>query len=380
MQAHRFYEFFAGGGMVRAGLGSIWSCAFANDISPAKAAAYAANFGGEDLWVGDVHDVTAAMLPGRADLAWGSFPCQDLSLAGAKAGLSAARSGAFWGFMAAMRALRAEGRAPKILALENVCGALTSRGGRDFAAICEALREAGYRFGALTIDASLFVPQSRPRLFIVAVDRDVEIPPALVGSGPAEPFANRALVAACGGVGDGDDVLWWRLPSPRANVPPLASLIEREPDGVAWRSDAETDALVALMAPLHRARLETFARSGGRHVGAVYKRIRPDGKGGKIQRAEIRFDGLAGCLRTPAGGSSRQAIVEVEGGKIRSRLLSAREAARLMGLDEAYRLPARYNDAYRLAGDGVAVPVVRFLARELFEPLLAGTAAARLAG
>ena len=380
-QNFSFYEFFAGGGMVRAGLGPRWTCAFANDISPAKAASYRANFGGDELHVGDVNDVVAGMLPGRADLAWGSFPCQDLSLAGAKAGLSGARSGAFWGFMAAILALRAESRAPRLLALENVCGALTSRGGRDFAAICEALHEAGYRYGALVIDAALFVPQSRPRLFVIALDKSIAPPADMLSGGPGDRWSPRALLTAHAGLDEAtrEGWLWWRLPAPRANVPPLAALIERESEDVRWRSSTETDALLALMAPLHLARIETLTRSGGRHVGAVYKRIRPDGAGGKVQRAEARFDGLAGCLRTPAGGSSRQSIIEIEAGRVRSRLLSAREAARLMGLDDAYVLPRRYNDAYRLAGDGVAAPVVRFLARELFEPLLLAPAVARLA-
>jgi DNA (cytosine-5)-methyltransferase 1 len=75
-------------------------------------------------------------------------------------------------------------------------------------------------------------------------------------------------------------------------------------------------------------------------------------------------------LRTPAGGSSRQAIVVVEGKSIRSRLLSPREAARLMGLDDSYILPDRYNDAYHVAGDGVCVPVVRYIAEQLLEPVL----------
>jgi DNA (cytosine-5)-methyltransferase 1 len=88
-------------------------------------------------------------------------------------------------------------------------------------------------------------------------------------------------------------------------------------------------------------------------------------------RAEARFDGLAGCLRTPAGGSSRQFLIEVEGETTRSRLIGAREAARLMGLPESYRLPARRNDAYRLLGDGVVAPVVRHLSDRLLLPLLA---------
>ena len=60
----------------------------------------------------------------------------------------------------------------------------------------------------------------------------------------------------------------------------------------------------------------------------------------------------------------------VEGKTVRSRLFSPREAARLMGLSDAYRLPERDNDAYHVCGDGVCAPVVRHLAARLLEPLL----------
>ena len=77
-----FYEFFAGGGMARAGLGDAWRCLFANDFDPRKARAYADNWGASELRLADVATLRPADLPGRADLAWASFPCQDLSLAG----------------------------------------------------------------------------------------------------------------------------------------------------------------------------------------------------------------------------------------------------------------------------------------------------------
>ena len=64
----------------------------------------------------------------------------------------------------------------------------------------------------------------------------------------------------------------------------------------------------------------------------------------------------------------------VEGDKVRSRLLAPREAARLMGLPDSYKLPENYNEAYHLVGDGVVVPVVRFLAAWILEPLLVGDA------
>jgi DNA (cytosine-5)-methyltransferase 1 len=136
------------------------------------------------------------------------------------------------------------------------------------------------------------------------------------------------------------------------------------------------------MSPLHQRKVALAKASGRRTVGAIYRRTRADERGGSLQRAEVRFDGISGCLRTPAGGSSRQSILVVEGRSIRSRLLSPREAARLMGLPDSYKLPENYNEAYHLAGDGVAVPVVRFLAEQLLEPLLggAGDSSAPVAG
>jgi DNA (cytosine-5)-methyltransferase 1 len=51
-------------------------------------------------------------------------------------------------------------------------------------------------------------------------------------------------------------------------------------------------------------------------------------------------------------------------------LLSPREAARLMGLDDDDVLPERYNSAYHVCGDGVCVPVVRYIAEHILEPAL----------
>lgn len=369
-----FYEFFAGGGMARAGLGEGWTCLFANDFDARKGLAYQRNWGtGGELHVGDVRALSAADLPGAADLAWGSFPCQDLSLAGAGAGLGGDRSGSFYPFWAVIRGLAAEGRAPSIVAVENVCGTLSSHGGQDFQAICRTFAEAGYRFGALVINADLFVPQSRPRLFVIGVRTDVAIPPQLLAPGPMAPFHTRALRQACDALPASvrESLLWWNLPTPERRPQDFADLIEEDPQSVAWHTQAETKALLDLMSPLHLAKVEAARRAGGRRVGGVYRRTRSDGAGGRIQRAEVRFDDVAGCLRTPAGGSSRQVILVVDGYRVRSRLISARETARLMGLKDSYWLPARYNEAYHLTGDGVAVPVVRHLAQHIFEPVLA---------
>lgn len=370
---HTFYEFFAGGGMARAGLGAGWNCLFANDFDVKKAAGYASNWGGDHLKVGDVARVATSDLPGAADLAWASFPCQDLSLAGAGAGLMGARSGTFWPFWALMKALGTEGRAPRLIVLENVRGALTSHGGRDFAAIGSAMHEAGYRFGAVVADAVDFVPQSRPRLFVIGVHGSQRPPQSLTAAAPDPKWHPRALIEAHKGLSEDcrNAWIWWRPPAPPLRNSIFADLIQDDPGGVAWHSAEETAKLLAMMNPANRAKVDAASQAGRRMVGAVYRRTRRDEAGRKVQRAEIRFDDIAGCLRTPAGGSSRQTIMLVEGAKVRSRLLSAREAARLMGLPDDYRLPPNYNEAYHLAGDGVAVPVVRFLAATILEPMLA---------
>lgn len=376
MTAFSVYEFFCGGGMARAGLGPGWETLFANDIDAKKARAYADNWGSEGLVCGDVAAVGAADLPGRADLAWASFPCQDLSLAGAGAGLgraganAATRSGAFWPFRRLLRALEAEGRAPPLVVLENVPGVLTAGGGRDFAALVGALAEGGRRVGALVIDARRFMPQSRPRVFLVAFAG--EAPPWLTRPAPDPAWTPPALVAAHAGLPPAlrRAWAWWALPQPQASPVALEAVVETHPRDVTWRSPVEIADLLAAMSPANRAKVDAARAAGGRHVGFLYRRTRPDGAGGRVVRAEVRFDGTAGCLRTPAGGSSRQTLLLVEDGRVRARLISAREAARLMGLDDAYRLPARYSDAYAVVGDGVAPPVVRHLAEHLLEPLV----------
>lgn len=377
-----FYEFFCGGGMARRGLGPRWRCDFANDFDPAKAAAYTANYGGGDLHVGDVAKVSADQLPGAADLAWASFPCQDLSLAGARAGLSGGRSSAFYQFWRLIEALQKEGRGPRLIGLENVPGLLTCSGGADFTALCRTLDEGGYRVGALEIDARWFVPQSRPRLFVTALRKDLEIPEDLVLDAAPDmlsPFHTRAVKKAVDAL-PADlkaNFLWWALPVPPAPNETLEHKLD-PPRRTPWHSPEETRRLLSLMSAATRKKLDAIKAQGTPAIGALYRRMRVE-KGVKVQRAEMRFDGLAGCLRTPGGGSSRQFIVSVKGRRVRTRPMTGREYARLMGLPDDYVLPGSERAALHLAGDGVAVDVVRFLGEHLFEPVLDHARAAALA-
>lgn len=357
--------------MARAGLGPDWHCLFANDFDPKKGRTYRENWGDDELKIADVRSLATTDIPGCSSMAWASFPCQDLSLAGGGAGLTGDRSGAFWPFWKLVETLVAEGRGPGIVALENVCGTLSSHGGKDFATICGAFNRSGYSVGALVIDASLFVPQSRRRLFVIGVRAGMRLPENLAGNSPSSPWCTQALTAAYEKLPPSVKAnwIWWKLPLPLPRKASFADIVEDAPEQAHWYSPAETRRLLDMMSSVNRAKLQQARMENRRIVGTLYRRTRKDDCGRKVQRAEIRFD-ISGCLRTPAGGSSRQVVLVVEVEALKARLISSRETARLMGLPDAYKLPENYNEAYHVTGDGVVVPVVRHLAHHLFEPLL----------
>lgn len=355
-----FYDFFAGVGLVELALEPPWKCVWANDIDPKKKAIYDANFENYSRYLlQDVSTVSPDQMPGSVDLAWASFPCQDLSLAGWRRGINGKRSGVFWSFHRLMHQLKIDGRMPRIVVIENVVGLLY---GQNFTGLCEALNDLDLNFGALVMDARKFVPQSRPRVFLAALDRNVKTEAVERESETRNPWLTTALRAA---VDELPPYLrerwrWWSVPAPTEPIAALAEIIDDEPIGVGWHSDSETNHLINLMSDTNSAKIDSARANGDRSVGFLYRRTR-----GGEQRAEVRFDGIAGCLRTPNGGSSRQTVVVVDGQTVRTRLLSPREAARLMGVDDEFGLPRNYNDGYKAMGDGVAVPVVRWLSKHL---------------
>ncbi|MBI1747275.1 MAG: DNA cytosine methyltransferase [Acidobacteria bacterium] len=359
----KYYDFFAGAGLVQLGLGRDWTCAWANDIDPRKAEIYKANFGDALFQLGDVAEIEVKSLPRRVDMAWASFPCQDLSLAGWRGGMSAQRSGTFWAYWRLMRDLFAAGDRPSLIVIENVAGLLYKD---NFLGLCEALAVLGMQFGGLVIDARWFVPQSRPRVFVVAVDMRVDCSSLLDPSPRGSKWLPNSLLSAYNTLPNSlrDLWRWWTLPIPPHIVASVDDLIDDETQEVESHLLHETKRLVAMMSPLNREKVNKALALRRRCVGFLYKRIRAG-----VQRAEVRFDGIAGCLRTPQGGSSRQTVLVAKNGKLRSRLLAPREAARLMGVPDSFWLPLNYNDAYRGIGDGVAVPVVAWLSKNLLIPL-----------
>lgn len=348
-----FLEFFAGSGLVSQGLKGIFQPVWANDICQKKAAVYTANHGARHFRLGSIADVKGQDLP-PAPLAWASFPCQDLSLAGLTEGIHAPRSGLVWQWL---RIIDEMDSRPPLLVAENVAGLVSAAAGSHYRTLHRALTERGYVVGAMLIDAANWVPQSRPRVFVVAVRADLQIPKELISSGPTW-LHPEAVRKAASGV---DGWVWWNMPMPPTRRQALSDIVEWNADF----ADSETEARnIRLISPRHAALLDALPKHKP-FAAPGYKRTR-NGK----QVLELRFDDLAGCLRTPGGGSSRQVLVIRTNGTLHCRLLTVRETARLMGAPENYKIPGSYNDGYKAMGDAVAVPVARWLARKLLSPLV----------
>ena len=364
-------EFFAGGGLARLGLRAQFDVAWANDLDEMKCRAWRENFGAQGMVQGDVAAVKVDDLPLRPALAWASFPCQDLSLAGDRAGLTGGRSGTLFAFMARLAELRTRGDPPEVVVLENVKGLLSSQGGQDLAAIFSALQDLGYAAGCLEMDAAWFLPQSRPRIFIIAVRQGLETPAALL-SGADRPciFQTPAISKAQAALPHAlkSNTIQWFVPPPSRPPASLADVFDMVDD--SWWPASKIATFEQQLSESHTKRLNAIINTPGRHIGTMYRRIRRE-HGAKQQRAEIRFDGRTGCLRTPAGGSSRQFWLVIADGKLKIRPINPREAMRLMGVLDTYLLPEGTLAGLKIAGDGVAVPVVAWLSENLLAPLIA---------
>lgn len=331
------HEFFAGSGLVAYGLKDIFSPVWANDISHEKANVYEANFYSEHFLLDDIKNVKGADLP-YAHLSWASFPCQDLSLAGSIGGIDACRSGLVWEWL---RILDEMPEKPRILLVENVTGLLSTNEGNNYRKLHMALVNRGYDCGAIVLNASLFLPQSRPRVFLIAVQHGSHIPEELKSSGPC--WLHNKMASELGNTLPG--WIWWYAKKPPKRHVTLKDIVEHN-------APFDKDNVIYLVPEKHRAMLEKHESI----YATGYRRTRHG-----QQQLELRFDGIAGCLRTPGGGSSKQFLVVKKNGEVHVRLLTIREVARLMGAPDSFVLPGTYNDGYKAMGDAVALPAARFI-------------------
>lgn len=358
-------EFFAGIGLMRLALEQTgWRVDLANDIDPKKYEMYGQNFAGNDEFLlGDIHKLTAAQIP-TVTLATASFPCNDLSLAGKRKGLAGEHSGAFWGLADLLEEMA--DRKPRILLIENVPGFLSSRKGLDLADAMRRLNSLGYACDLFTVNAAAFVPQSRQRLFIVGSIHDsplsgADLEPVALDSATRPRQVVRFIKAF-------PDIQWRirPLPKPPSSSPPLDDVVEDLADDAnEWWNDERAAYLLSQMSERHRAIADEMIAADEYSHGTVFRRVR---KGRSM--AELRVDGIAGCLRTPRGGSGRQILFRGGRGTYSVRLLTPRECARLQGVDDDYRIDVPTNQALFGFGDAVCVPVVEWILTNYIQPLV----------
>ena len=344
-------DFFAGSGLVSVGLSADFRTVWANDISAKKACVFNANNMGGVLQVCPIENVSGKALP-AVDLSWGSFPCQDLSLAGDIKGLYASRSGLFWQWLRVMDEMHVR---PPVVVAENVVGFVSAAGGKYYVAAHEELSKRGYKVGAVMLDAANWLPQSRKRIFMIGVQKDVYISD-LTSNGATWCHPDPVVKVA----GMVNDWVWWNIPMPKVKKSKLDELVDFDSP---CDSESVQSHNLSLVASEKINQLRNLSR-GCRRAFTGYRRTR-----NHKQVLEVRTDGMAGCLRTPCGGSSRQVVIIATNGELKTRLLTVRETARLMGAPDSYKIPGSYNDGYMAMGDAVAVPVVEYLSKQLLAPL-----------
>lgn len=365
-------DFFAGIGLVSLGLDRAgWKTVYALDYDQEKADQYAVNFDGSHYVMKDIAKEHGANVP-NVQLAHASFPCTDLSVAGARRGIYEGESSSFWHFVRILSEMKEKygDENPNFVLLENVEGLLTSNNGKDLRAVIESLNNLGYRTDLLRINASHFVPQSRVRIFIVGIHKSLV--PDYDQNALRQEFILRSSNARPQKIIDyvhkNNDLEWYFHDLP--NLPTRTIQLEEVIDETAeWWPNQRTALLLGQLHSYHEDLLKSAKNSAEYSYYPAFRRMRVrDGK--KQSTVEIRTDGIAGCLRTPKGGSARQILVRAGKGTIDARLINGKEAALLMGADN-YDIHPDFslNQALFGFGDAVCVSVLQWIGDNYFNSI-----------
>ena len=364
-------DFFAGIGLVSMGLERAgWKTVYALDYDKDKAAAYNNHFGEGHYLTEDIAQTQGANVP-CVMLAHASFPCTDLSVAGARGGIHKGESSAFCHFARILNEMKTS---PPFVLLENVEGLLTSDDGNDLRLVLRTLNDLGYHVDLLRVDASNFVPQSRVRLFMVGVhgsvigkvDRDDLMQEYQMRSSDARPQKIIDFIVK------NRDLRWFFQQLP--NLPKRNSVLEDIVDYTAqWWTEDRSQYLYDQMHSHHRELIDSQMAQRKYSYYSAFRRMRLR-DGTSQSTAELRTDGIAGCLRTPKGGSARQIIVRVGRNRFDARLINEKEAARLMGAGD-FKIDSTLslNQVLFGFGDAVCVPALEWIGKHYLNPFLQPT-------
>lgn len=278
------------------------------------------------------------------DLLCGGFPCQDLSVAGKRAGLAGDRSGLFFEFARIAEALR-----PRWILLENVPGLLSSQGGRDFGVVLGTLADLGYGVAWRVLDSRFFgVPQRRRRVFIVGARAEGDPRAAAERAGQVLAVGSRCPGHPATGGQAGQDVAV-------ASISGLGNGGPDDNDGQAGRLVAETP-LVA--APL------TKGSATGDGVNQPGRRQEDDVN-------LISFDAEFSNQGEPSEHAvlTRKLRRAISSEATGVRRLTPRECERLQGLPDGWTQLGDTPDSrrYSALGDAVTATVAEWIGERLAE-------------
>lgn len=261
------------------------------------------------------------------DLICGGFPCQDLSVAGKRAGLAGERSGLWHEFRRILAELT-----PQWVLIENVPGLLSSNGGADMAVVLTGLAELGYGWAYRVLDAQYFgVAQRRRRVFIVGCLGDTRRPAEVL----FEP-------QSC----DGNSA------SRKATGPNLAGTLGGGSDGIGRRSEDDPN---LVMATLNSGGTDGgFRTEPGEHL--VAHTLSSEG-------ADAGEDGTG--RGTPLVVAHTLMNHGVSQNQIRR--LTPTECERLQGFPDGWTDGQADSIRYRQLGNAVCVPVVEWIGKRILE-------------
>ena len=302
-----FVDLFAGIGGIRLAFESTGGkCVFTSEWDKYAQITYQENFG--DVPNGDITQIDEKEVPNH-DVLLAGFPCQPFSHAGLRKGFDDIRGTLFFDIVRILSTKK-----PKLVLLENVKGFATHDKGNTYSVVCRTLESLGYEVHSQVLNAREFgIPQNRERIYIVGIDR------------------TRTLKAT------------FNFPNPPMTNVKVGDILESKVDEKYTISDK-------LWAG-HQRRLREH-------------RARGNGFGYSLFNSASRYTSTISARYYKDGSE----ILISQKGK-NPRKLTPREAARLQGFPDGFKIPVSDAQAYRQFGNSVAVPVVSAIATEMIKLL-----------
>jgi len=360
-------SFFSGIGGVSEGLSDRWETTWANDNCPSKVAIHQANHN-SFIDSRSIYDVPLKSIP-DGQLLSSTFPCTNTSAAGNRRGLLGIKSSVVYRYLEILKEKGGADTIPSTF-IENPTGLIARNQGNDLRDIVRRFNDLGYAVTTIVVDAKHFVPQSRPRLFVIAI-KD-----------------SNSYVPLYSAVKDG-------LLNDKAKYPnPLRrwlkknsdlNLVIRPTDDLPERTIQLTDVidlsggecapeftaeLIRLMAPKNTALFHKLIQSPSISIATVARRGRKDVQGKSFNATELSVSGLAPCQRPYSGGSSRTWVLVAGQGKCKFKVVTPRESARLMGFPDSFQLPQSAKAAYTATGDAVVPACISWIESQFFSDQL----------